>query len=162
MNFAVWDESDVDFSIRTMTYFLRFRRFALLLLSLTLSAQAMAVASFGACHRVTAALSATHLGADTHTEHAVHANMVVATDQKHDSHSHHGDASHEPDSNDSSKNEKSRVKCAACAGCHLLGAVLPAEHAVAEILKSESTHFLEFTVPRVRNVASGLERPPRA
>lgn len=145
-----------------MTYSLRFRRFALLLLSLTLSTQAMAVVSFGACHQVKALLSAAHLTVGTDAEQYAQPNTVAVTHHSHDRNTHHGDAAHDSESSDSSKTEKSRVKCAACAGCHLCSAVLPAENVVADIPKTGLTAFPEFTVPRVRNVATGLERPPRA
>jgi len=149
-----------------MTYFLRFRRFALLLLSLTLSTQAMAVLSFGACHQVKALLSATQVvvAASVVTSADDHSGLstTAATLHKQDSTAHHDTAPHDTESSDSSNGDSSRVKCAACAGCHLGSAVLPTDIVVADIPKSESTSFLEFTVPRVRNVASGLDRPPRA
>jgi len=145
-----------------MTYFLRFRRFALLLLSLTLSTQAMAVVSFGACHQVKALLSATQLTAGSHAEHHSIATTVAVTHHKHDSNAYHVSAAYDDEANDKSTTESNRVKCAACAGCHLCSAVLLADHVGADIPKSESTSLLAFTVPRVRNVASGLDRPPRA
>ena len=152
-----------------MTYFLRFRRFALLLLSLTLSTQAMAVVSFGACHQVKALLSATQVvvaasakaKVGAHAEHHFGASTTAAAHHEHDSAAHHDAAPHDTESSDSSNGDGTRAKCAACAGCHLGCAVLSADNAAADIPKSGSTAFLEFTVPRVRNVASGLDRPPR-
>ena len=162
MNFALRYGSHVHFSLIVMMFFHRFRRFALLCLSLTLSTQAMAVASFGACHTVKAVLSATQLAAYTHLEHEARLNAPAASVHNHGSDAHQDGAASESQSSDSSTSEKGRVKCPACAGCHLFNVVLPAESAVADIPKAESAAFAEFIVPRVRNVASGLERPPRA
>ena len=170
MNFARTNQSELDLCLNTMTYFLQFRRFVLLLLSLTLSTQAMAVMSFGACHQVKALLSATRVvvaapatvKVDAHAEHHSGLLSIAAMHHQHDGNAHHGVAFHDTESSDSSNVDSSRVKCAACAGCHLGIAVLPAKIVVADIAKTESTSFLAFTVPRVRNVASGLDRPPRA
>ena len=153
-----------------MTYFLRFRRFALLLLSLTLSTQVMAVISFGACHQVKALLSATQPAVaapakatvSAHAEHHFGVLTTAATPHKHDRNAHHGTAPHDAESSDNSNGDSSRIKCSACAACHLCNAVLPTESVVADIPKTELMSFFEFTVPRVRNVASGLDRPPRA
>jgi hypothetical protein len=145
-----------------MMYFLRFRRFALLLLSLTLSVQAMAVTSFGACHRVKALLSTTPLTVYAHAQHPSGSSVTTTEDRVNHGHAHHGNAAHDTESNDTSSAENIRVKCAACAGCHLCSAVLLAENVLADIPKTGLTVFMEFTVPRVRNVASGLDRPPRA
>ena len=164
MNFVWQSLSNEKFSPFTMTYFIRFRRFALLLLSLTLSTQAMAVVSFGACHQVKALLSATQVAVVSVAlaSHHFGLSSTAATHHEHDSSSQQGAASHDTESSDSSNGDSSRVKCAACAGCHLVSAVLPAENVVADIPKAGSTSFLEFIVPRARNVASGLDRPPRA
>lgn len=162
MNLVRRSGSQVDFQLRTMTYFLKFRRVALLLLSLTLSTQALAVVSFGACHQVKALLSATQLTAGAHAEHHSSATTIAVTYHKHDSDAHRVNVAHDDEANDSSTTESNRVKCAACAGCHLCSAVLPADQVGADIPKSGSTSFVAFAVPRVRNVASGLDRPPRA
>lgn len=145
-----------------MNYFFRFRRFALLLLSLSLCMQAIAVTSFGACHQVKALLSASQVMVGAHAEHDARSNAAAVTHHDDQSSAHHDDAIHDTQGSDSSKTEKSRVKCAACAGCHLCSAVLQTENLMADIANSGSEIFHEFTVPRVRNVASGLERPPRA
>lgn len=162
MNLVRRNRSQVDFQLRTMTYLLRFRRFALLLLSLSLTTQAMAAASFASCHRVQALLSATQLTASAPDQHRSRSISAAVTHHQHGSFAHHGDTAHDLESSHGSKSEKSRVKCAACAACLLCSVVLPTENGLADVPKAASTSFLEFTVPRVRNVASGLERPPRA
>ena len=168
VNFVGISQSQINFCLETMTYFLRFRRFALLLLSLTLSTQAMAVISFGACHQVKALLSATQSAAparatvSAHAEHHSGSSTTAATHHKHDGNAHPDAVPHGTESSDSSNGDSGRVKCAACAACHLCSAVLPMENVVADIPKTGSTSFFEFTVPRVRNVANGLDRPPRA
>jgi hypothetical protein len=138
----------------------QFRRALLLLLSLTLSMQAMAVASFGECHRVKAlaALAAT-VTSTTHTQHG-------DASAHHDAATGHGKhrpaATHNNDTGERTTQDDSRIKCAACAGCHLCSAVLTDARVVADIPAAESALFPESIVPRVRNVANGLERPPRA
>ena len=159
MNFDRQNRSQLNFRLSTMTYFLRFRRFALLLLSLSLSTQAMAVTSIGACHQEKALLFATQLTTPAHAEHHSRSN---ATHHQHDSNLHHGDTAHDQEPNHSSRTDISGIKCAVCAGCHLCNVVLPAEIEVADIPNTGPTVFLELTFPRVRSVASDLERPPRA
>ena len=142
-----------------MNYFRRFRRFLLLLLSLTLSAQAMAVASFGACHQAKAlALSQANVA----TSHGHHGDASAHPDTEH-GHDNHGVAvAHDEDAGDRPTQDGSRVKCAACAACHLCSVVLTTETIIADIPVGGSVSFPESAVPRVRNVANCLERPPRA
>ncbi len=138
----------------------QFRRALLLLLSLTISMQAMAVASFGECHRVKAlaALAAT-VTSTTHTQRGVSlAHHDAATGHG----EHQSTAAHNNDTGDGSTQDDTRSKCAACAGCHLCSAVLSDATVVADIPAAESASFPESAVSRVRNVANGLERPPRA
>jgi hypothetical protein len=119
----------------------------------------MAVASFGACHQTKAFAAA-------------QANRTAAH-QHHDVASAHSDAEHIHDkhaavsalgnnSSDPTTQDGSRVKCASCAACHLCSALLSAETDVVDIPTGGSVAFPESEVPRIRNVASGLERPPRA
>ena len=139
-----------------MNYFRQFRRFLLLLLGVTLSVQSMAVASFGACHK-TRTLDAGRV--PIAAAHNSHGDPTAG----HDDHGKHVAANaHSGDSEDRPVQDGSRVKCAACAACHLCGAVLTAEPVVADIPTAGSTSFPDSVVPRVRNVANGLERPPRA
>ena len=138
----------------------QFRRALLLLLSLTLSMQAMAVASFGECHQGKALASMA--AAVASTKHALHddgaAHHVTET-----GHGERGAAvGHNNDSGDRPAKDGSRIKCAACAGCHLCSVMLIDATVVADIPTAESASFPESEVPRVRNVANGLERPPRA
>ncbi len=138
----------------------QFRRALLLLLSLTLSMQAMAVASFGECHRAKAlaALAAT-VASTPHTQHGdatAHYDATTGHDK------HQPAATHNNDTGDRPAHDGSRVKCAACAGCHLFSVLLIDASVVADIPVAESASFPESEVPRVRNVANGLERPPRA
>ena len=160
-NFVLRKLSQLHFLPIVMTYFLRFRRFALLLLGLTLGTQAMAVASLGACHQVKA-LSAMQLTVGSHADQQSVADAVDMPHHRHDSHAHHGAAAHDTESNGNPGDVGSRVKCAACAGCHLCSVVLPAENVLADVLTTGSTAFPESAVARARNIASGLERPPRA
>ncbi len=142
-----------------MNHFRQFRRFLLLLLGLTLSVQSMAVASLGACHKAKAFASQQVKVAATHGHHGdVPANHAA----KHDHGKHSAVTPHDGDPEDRSTQDGNRVKCAACAACHLCSVVLPTETAAAYIPTDESVLFPESTVPRVRNVANGLERPPRA
>ena len=145
-----------------MNYFVRFRRFALLLLSLSLCMQSMAVTSLGACHQVKALSSAAQVVGGAHAQHDARLNAKAVTHHDDQSSAHHDDAIHDMQGSDSSKTDKNRAKCAVCAGCYVCSGVLPAENLMADISKSKSAIFHEVTVPRVRNVASGLERPPRA
>jgi hypothetical protein len=142
-----------------MNFFRHFRRPLLLLLSLTFSMQAMAVASLGACHRAKALASAEVSVTSSHQSHgdmsAHHAGKRT-----------HGDdganAATGGHSQDNPSQDASRVKCAACAACHLCNVVLTTATINVDIPAVESTFFPESSVPRVRNVANGLERPPRA
>ena len=143
---------------------LKIRRFAFLLLSFTLSTQSMAVASFGACHQVKAALVASlTAGAAPHQHSGGQASAIL----EHHSHQqsaqpdegHH--AQHAGLGGESSA-DGDRVKCAACAGCHLCSVVLTNPDVSVDIPALGSTSFPDLSVSRVRNVASGLERPPRA
>lgn len=133
-----------------MTYLFRFRRCILLLLSLTLSAQAMAVASLGVCHRMQA-LAAAHRVAAPVAHH--HADSVAHE---------HGSMHHADPSNTAPASDDTRVGCAACAVCHLASAMPGALTVAADIPVAGSTRFPLIDIARVRNVASGLERPPRA
>ena len=133
-----------------MTYFHPFRRCILLLLSLTLSTQALAVASMGACHRMKA-LTAVH-------------QMVAPTAHQHASAAAHHDGSmhHAGDHGKAPTGDDTRVSCAACAACHLCSIILNNVTVAADVPVEASTRFPNIEVPRARNVASGLERPPRA
>lgn len=138
----------------------QFRRALLLLLSLTLSMQAMAVASFGECHRVKAlaALAAT-VTSTTHTQHgdaSAHRDAATGHDK------HQSAVAQNNDAGDLPAQDNNRIKCAACAGCHLCSALLSDATVGADVPAAESASFPESAVPRVRNVANGLERPPRA
>lgn len=153
-------DSQLHFAPKYMKHLHHFRRFLFLLLSLTLTAQSMAVASLGACHKAKALallsaqvnVSASHRHHDDVTAHAV----------SELSHNKHGAiTTHGPDSDDSTQ-DGSRVKCAACAACHLCSVMLTNEATTADTPMGGPASFPESIVPRVRNVASGLERPPRA
>ena len=117
----------------------------------------MAVASFGGCHQVKAFAQANV--AASHRQHGdaiTHPNV----EQRHGK---HGTASLPgDDAGNGSTQDGSRVKCASCAACHLCSVVLNTETVLADIPTDGSVSFPESDVPRVRNVASGLERPPRA
>jgi hypothetical protein len=141
-----------------MSYFFRFRRYILLLLSLTLSAQAMALASLGACHRMKAlvaieqvVLAMPHHGSSNAHHHA-------------DSAAHDASSTHDADSGASGtgSGDDKRVSCAACAVCHLASAIPSTLTVAADIPVAGSSSFPRMDVPCARNVASGLERPPRA
>ena len=142
-----------------MSFFRQFRRPLLLLLSLTFSMQAMAVASLGACHRAKALVSAE---TNVTSPHKSHSDMAA----HHASERSHGvdgaNAATGGHSKDNPSQDASRVKCAACAACHLCNVVLTTATIDVDIPAVEPTFFPESSVPRVRNVASGLERPPRA
>ena len=143
-----------------MNHVRSFRRLLLLLLSLTLSVQAMAVASLGACHQAKPFASTRMKVAVTHGHHG---DVSAHHAAKHDDGKHGAVTAHSGDSQDrSTQDDGSRVKCAACAACHLCSVVLLTDTALAYFPTSESASFAESTVPRVRNVASSLERPPRA
>lgn len=137
----------------------QFRRFLLLLLSLTLSVQAMAVASLGECHRVKALAS---VQASLAAKHSHHGDASAHLDTDH-GHGKRGAATTQSnDAGDRPAQDGSRVKCAACAACHLCSVVPTTPTVLADIPAGGSVLFPESTVPRVRNVANGLERPPRA
>ena len=142
--------SQINLFPNPMINLLQFRRCTLLLLSLTLSAQAMAVASLGSCHRMKAMM-------------ALH--QMVTPDAHHhaDSAEHHDGSMHHADGNGKAPtNDDARGGCAACAACHLSSVILNTEHPVADVPLPGGTTFPHTDVPRARNVASGLERPPRA
>lgn len=142
-----------------MNFFRQFRHCLLLLLSLTLSAQAMAVASFGACHRAKALASVeTSVSVSRHHHGDAVAHHTGERDDGHQS----ADSVANSHPKDGGAQDSSRVKCAACAACHLCSVVLTNETIAVDIPAGESTSFPEAAVPRVRNVANGLERPPRA
>ena len=135
-----------------MHFPIKFCRVILLLLSLTLSAQAMAVASFGACHRMKA-LSLT----------AAHHVALPAVHHHIDSAAHDGAAMHHADSSGPvPADDGSRASCAACAACHVSNFILNDDSVTAHIPVASPTVFLDNEVARARNVASGLDRPPRA
>jgi hypothetical protein len=139
-----------------------FRRLLLLLLSLTLSAQAMAVASLGGCHQAKTVASTHGDVAAAHRHHDATLDHP-AEETDHSKHSQHGAvAAHGGDADERSTQEGSRVKCAACAACQLCSVLLTAEIVLADIPAGETVSFLQSEVPRLRNVANGLERPPRA
>ena len=143
-----------------MNIFRQFRRALCFLLSLTLSMQAMAVASFGECHRIRALSSlAATVASTTHTQRgdATAHHDAASGLGKHASTVEHGNDAGNPPTQDGT-----RTKCSACAGCHLCTAVLINATVVADIPAAESASFPGSAVSRVRNVANGLERPPRA
>lgn len=144
-----------------MRSFRQFRRFLLLLLSLTLSAQSMAVTSLGACHnlRTLGALSSQVAVANSH-HHESAASLHGGPLGKH-GHESVADA-HGGDTQNRAVQDGGRSACAACAACHLCTVVLPSSPLVVDIPVDGAASFPESAVPRVRNVASGLERPPRA
>lgn len=153
-----------------MQFLHRFRRYLLLLLSLTLSVQAMAVASLGACHQVKAlALASANIAsaniASVHDHHADQPAHRAAEHRHGHSHSHSEQAAHvalNTDADERPAEDDGRVKCPACATCHLCSVLLTTPTVLADVPAGGSVSFVESTVPRVRNVASGLERPPRA
>ena len=69
---------------------------------------------------------------------------------------HHADSSRTAPANDDTS-----VSCAACASCHMSGAIPSRMIVSADIPVADATTFADTEVPRARNVASGLERPPR-
>jgi len=130
----------------------KFCRVILLLLSLTLSAQAMAVASFGACHR-TKALALI----------SVYQVTLPTADHHVDSAAHHGAPMHHADSSSKAPaDDGKRLSCAACAACHLSSFILNGDSVAVDIPVAPATVFPNSELARARNVASGLERPPRA
>lgn len=142
-----------------MNVFRQFRRCLFLLLSLTLGVQAMAVASFGECHQAKALASVAATVATTHGQHS----DAVAHHTAEAGHEKHGAAAAQNfDIDNQSTQDSSRIKCAACAGCHLCSVILISAMVLADIPVAELASFPESTVPRLRNVANGLERPPRA
>jgi len=142
-----------------MNLFRQFRRCLLLLLSLTLSAQAMAVASFGACHRAKP-LASVEMSVSASRQH--HGDSVAHQAGERNNGHHSADSVANGYPKDGGPQDASRVKCAACAACHLCSVVLTNETVAVDIPAGESTSFPQVAVPRVRNVANGLERPPRA
>ncbi|GEM_PF-4118984 len=142
-----------------MNFFRQFRRPLLLLLSLTFSMQAMAVASLGACHRAQALASAE---VSVTSPHQRHGDMAAHHDGERNQGDDGANAATGEHSKDSPSQDPSRVKCAACAACHLCSVVLTSTTIAVDIPDGDSTFFPESIVPRVRNVANGLERPPRA
>ena len=134
----------------TMLHSSKFCRVIFLLLSFTLSSQAMAVASLGSCHRMKA-LIAVH-EATQPTAH-LHADLAV----------HHDGSAHHTDSNGKAPaTDDTRVSCAACAACHMSSAIFSRVIVSADIPVAGTMFFPDTEVPRARNIASGLERPPRA
>ena len=133
-----------------MLHSIKFCRFIVLLLSLTLSAQAMAVASLGSCHRMKA-LTAVHQVSEPTPHH--HAD----SEAHHDGSMHHAESSGKAPASDDT-----RGSCAACAACHMSSVITSSVIVLAYIPIRGATIFPDMEVPRARNVASGLERPPRA
>lgn len=138
----------------------QFRRALFLLLSLTISAQSMAVASLGSCHQVKALAFAQ--ASPISLTHAHHGEASAHHEADHGHGKHIAAAANDNDAGDRPLNVGSRVKCAACAACHVCSVVLTTQTVLADIPADGSVSFPEPAVPRVRNVASGLERPPRA
>ena len=142
-----------------MKFLIPFRRCILLLLSVTLSMQVMAAASFGACHRVKALIEVQEV-------HKVHKAHEVAAPPAHhhaDSTAHHDGSMHHADSSDKlPASDDARVSCAACAACHLSSVIANGVNVTAAVPVAGAASFPDTEVARVRNVASGLERPPRA
>ena len=133
-----------------MKFLIPFRRCILLLLSVTLSMQVMAAASFGSCHRVKALIEVNQADAPPAHHHA-------------DSTAHHDGSMHHADSSDKAPaSDDARVSCAACAACHLSSVIANGVNVTAAVPIAGATIFPDTEVARVRNVASGLERPPRA
>lgn len=146
---------------RNMKHFYFFRRFLLLVLSLTLTAQSMAVASLGACHKANAlALLSAQLNVSASHRH--HQNVSSQLDSTRGYSEHVAVPAHGQDSDDDSTRDGSRAKCAACAACHLCSVILTSASITADTPMGGSVSFPESIVPRARNVANGLERPPRA
>jgi hypothetical protein len=145
-----------------MANFFRFRRFIFLLLSLTLGAQAMAVVSMGACHRMKSLTALPHVAmasAHDHSDSATH-HMYAQIGEKM---AHRSGAAHDTESGGTAPSgDDSRVSCAACAACHLSSVILNTEIELTDIPGSGAAAFPDAEVPRTSNVASGLERPPRA
>jgi hypothetical protein len=145
-----------------MANFFRFRRFIFLLLSLTLSAQAMAVASMGACHRMKSLAMLQHVAMASEHDHPDSATHHMDA-QIGDKAAHHGGAMHHTEPGGTAPSgDDSRVSCAACAACHLSSVILNTELELTDIPVSGATTFPDAEVARMSNVASGLERPPRA
>ena len=136
----------------TMHFSRKFCRIILLLLSLTLGAQAMAVASFGACHRMKAiALISEHHStppaAHHHVDDAAHDCLAMQ---------------HDDSSNKAPADDGTRASCTACAACHVSSFILNDHTVAAYIPVARATVFPDNEVARAFNVESGLERPPRA
>lgn len=137
-----------------MTYLVRFRRLIILLLSVTLCTQAMAVASLGACHRMQALTAMTAMQMMAAPMAHDHADASIA---------HHAAAMHHADPDGTvPASDGDRVSCAACAACHLSSVILNNVNISTDIPVAAATVFADANLARVRNVASGLERPPRA
>jgi hypothetical protein len=136
-----------------------------LLLSITLGAQAFAVSSFKSCHqrlRVMVVLSVSHdTDGSAHKHH--HGKVTVATPESAATDPLGSDADQTaPKAPTKQVTDNDRTTCAACAGCaHATALVYHVSNEIALIAATKTT-FLPIELPRVRNVASGLERPPRA
>ena len=111
----------------------------------------MAVASLGACHRIKALAAVHQLAAPT----AHHDADSAAHD--HESMQHHADSTGKSPASDDT-----RLSCAACAACHLCAVIPNVAIALTDIPIASATDFLDTDVALARNVASGLDRPPRA
>ena len=133
-----------------MKFLIPFRRCILLLLSVTLSMQVMAAASFGACHRVKALIE-------------VHQADAPPPHHHDDSTAHHDGSMHHADSSDKAPaGDNTRVSCASCAACHLFSVIANGVNVTTALPVAGAASFPDTEVARARNVASGLERPPRA
>lgn len=133
-----------------MNFLFRFRQCIFLLLSFTLSAQAMAVISLGACHRakvMTTVQASAPSGAHHHAEAAAHPHTSM----------HHADSTGKAPVADDA-----RQSCAACAACHMASIIPNDVMILLGPLVATAAIFPNTDVPRARNVANGLERPPRA
>ena len=139
-----------------MKFLIPFRRCILLLLSVTLSMQLMAAASFGACHRVKALIEVQEV-------HKAHEVAAPPAHHHADSTAHHDGSMHHADSSDKAPaGDNTRVSCAACAACHLFSVIGNGVNVTTALPVAGAASFPDTEVARVRNVASGLERPPRA
>lgn len=125
-------------------------------LSLTLAVQAFAVGSLKSCHQKMRLTTA----ASMHQQDAI------------SSHDRHGDMASVQLSGDSTQDRRSvpvkkviasdRAACAACAGCSHAVALIPTFNIEIAPVEMSTLSFLPEYLSRVRNVANGLERPPRA
>ena len=116
----------------------------------------MAAASFGSCHRVKALIEVQEV-------HKAHEVAVPPTHHHADSTAHHDGSMHHADSSDKAlAGDNTRVSCAACAACHLFSVIGNGVNVTTALPVAGAASFPDTEVARVRNVASGLERPPRA